>query len=297
MSRKPPVASMDAAAPVIGWDGRTIGAWTEAIDGAAVVINLCGRSLHCRLTSETREEIYNSRVDPIKVIGKAIASSKHPPECWLQMSDANIYSHRYDAPNDEFTGMIGGQEIEAPESWRFTVRVTQALERALDEAPTPKTRKIKMRTASVMDAGGGGTFDSLLALVRHGFGGPLGTGRQYVSWVHFYDFERAIKRIVRQPDIDGAVNISAPHPLPYEEFIRHVRKAWKPPVAFGASAPMVELAARIAGTQSEFLLKSRRVTPGKLLQAGFEFVHPTWPSTAEELVDEWRRLHQPRKST
>jgi hypothetical protein len=122
LSRRP------ASAPwrVATWDPRMVGPWTAVLDGADVVINLAGRNVNCRYTPENRREIFDSRVESTKVVGHAIARCRKPPRVWLQASTATIYSHRFDAPNDDLTGVIGGREVEAPQSWRFSVEVATA---------------------------------------------------------------------------------------------------------------------------------------------------------------------------
>src|SRR5262249_37088128 len=158
------------------------GDWQSEIDGADVVVNLAGRSVNCRYTPENRRLIKESRVQSAEVVAEAISRCKHPPSVWLQMSTATIYAHRYDAPNDEATGVIGGAEPDAPPSWRFSIDVAQSWERAVDRFPTPDTRKLALRSAVVMSPDRGSPFDLLLKLVRCRLGGPNGDGRQYVSW-------------------------------------------------------------------------------------------------------------------
>src|SRR5262249_889165 len=152
------------------------------------VINLAGRSVNCRYHARNRREMLDSRVRSTQIVGQAIAACHRPPATWLQASTATIYEHRYDAPNDEFTGVIGGPEPGAPETWRFSIEVATAWERALDEAATPATRKVKLRMAMIMSPDRGGTLDAFLNLVRRGLGGRIGDGRQYMSWIHHRDF-------------------------------------------------------------------------------------------------------------
>jgi NAD dependent epimerase/dehydratase family enzyme len=111
---------------VVSWDGETLGEWADEIDGADVVINLAGRSVNCRYNEANRREIMDSRVRSTKVVGEAIAKASNPPKVWLQSSTATIYSHRFDAPNDDVTGLIGGTEPNAPEKWNFSVNVAKA---------------------------------------------------------------------------------------------------------------------------------------------------------------------------
>ena len=153
------------------------------LDGADVIINLAGRSVNCRYNSRNRREILDSRVNSTRVLGEAISKAGKPPGVWLQASTATIYAHRFDATNDELTGVLGGSESGAPDTWNFSIDVATRWERALNEAYTPRTRKVKMRTAIVMSPDPGGPFDILLGLVRRGLGGKSGSGRQFVSRV------------------------------------------------------------------------------------------------------------------
>ncbi|HEV7587495.1 MAG TPA: TIGR01777 family oxidoreductase [Longimicrobium sp.] len=273
---------------VVPWDARTLGPWADEIDGADVVINLAGRNVNCRYTPANRAEIMASRVDSTRVVGEAIARAERPPRVWLQASTATLYAHRFDAPNDEAAGVIGGAEPDAPASWRFSIEVATAWERALDEAATPRTRKVKLRSAVIMSPDRGGIFDTLLGLVRRGLGGSAAGGRQYVSWIHEADFVRAIHWLIEHDDVDGAVNLSAPEPLPNAEFMRILREAWGTRVGLPAAKWMLAVGARLMRTETELVLKSRRVVPGRLLDAGFTFEYPAWREAARELVVRWR---------
>ena len=205
------------------WDGVTVGAWAQELDGAGAVINLAGRSVNCRYTAANRREILDSRIRSTRAVGEAIARSARPPRVWIQASTATIYAHRYDAANDERTGAIGGEEPGAPETWRFSIDVARAWEDALRDAIVPSTRKVLLRSAVTMSPDPGGAFAVLLGLVRHGLGGTTGDGRQFVSWVHHEDFVRAVAWLIERDDIEGAVNVAAPEPLPNADFMRVLR--------------------------------------------------------------------------
>jgi len=272
---------------VVTWDARTMGNWARHLDGADAVINLVGRSVDCRYTMANRELILRSRIDSTRLVGEAIALASHPPRVWLQASTATIYAHRYDAPNDEFTGILGGAEPNAPDTWRFSIDVATAWERALNEAATPRTRKVLMRSAMTMSPNRGGIFDALLRLVRFDMGGRVGDGRQYVSWIHERDFIQAVSWLIDHDEVSGPVNLASPNPLPYSEFMRMLRCAKRVRVGIPTPAWMLEIGAFLIRTESELVLKSRRVVPGRLLNAGFQFQYPNWPEAAQELCSRW----------
>jgi uncharacterized protein len=270
------------------WDGRTGGEWEDELVGADVVINLAGRSVNCRYTPRNRREIISSRLEPTWALGKAISESPSPPKLWLQASTATIYAHRYDAPNDEHTGVIGGLEPDVPDSWRFSIDVATSWENAALEAPVPHTRRVFMRSALTMHPESGSVFDTLLRLVRFGLGGQPGDGQQYVSWIHWRDFIRALDWIIETKKLDGPINIASPNPLPNHEFMRHLRKAWGARIGLPAPAWMVDIGAFFLRTESELVLKSRRVIPARLQESGFTFNYPQWETAAEDLVASWR---------
>jgi uncharacterized protein (TIGR01777 family) len=270
------------------WDGATLGPWAREIDGSDVVVNLAGRSVNCRYTPANLREMMDSRVHSARVVGEAIAAAARPPGVWLQMSTATVYAHRFDAPNDEATGVIGGTEPDAPGYWAYSVDIAKAWEREQETAGTPHTRKVALRAAMVMSPDRGGVFDVLLRLARLGLGGPVAGGAQYVSWIHDQDFVRAVEFLIARDDVAGPVNLAAPAPLPHRDFMRALRTAWGVPVGLPAARWMAEAGAFALRSDTELLLKSRRVVPGRLLDAGFTFGHPDWPAAADDLVRRFR---------
>jgi hypothetical protein len=135
----------------------------------------------------------------------------------------------------------------------------------------------------------GGVFDVFLHLVRRGLGGTNLPGTQFVSWIHEVDFIRSVEFLIERQDLTGAVNVASPHPLPNREFLGILRKAWGTRIGLPITNWMLELGTLLLRTESELVLKSRRVIPGRLLEAGFQFAYPTWPEAAQELVTRWRR--------
>lgn len=272
---------------LVAWDARSCGQWGAELEGADAVINLVGRSVNCRYTPANRRAIVESRARSVQLLADAIAACIRPPRVWLQASTATIYAHRYDAPNDERTGVLGTAP-DAPDTWKFSFDVATRWEQALEAAAVPQTRKVAMRAAVTLSPDAGGVFDVLLGLVRKRLGGRAGDGRQFVSWVHDHDFIAAVEFLIRREDLSGAVNIAAPNPLPNADFMRGLRDAWGARFGLPAARWMVEVGARLMRTEPELVLKSRRVVPGRLLEAGFVFRFPTWPEAARDLCARWR---------
>jgi len=268
---------------VLAWDGATLGDWRDEIDGSDVVVNLTGRSVNCRYTTANRREILESRVLSTLAVGAAIARAARPPRLWLQASTATIYAHSYDHANDERSGILGGQESTAPSSWRFSINVAREWERAFDEVMLERTRKIALRSAMTLSPDPGGVFDTLLGLVRRGLGGRAGDGRQFMSWIHYEDFVAAIRWLIEREDIDGVVNVASPNPLPNAEFMQILRGACGASFGLPAAKWMLEIGAVFMRTETELILKSRRVVPTRLLEHGFEFKFPTWREAARDL--------------
>ena len=272
------------------WDGRSAGPWMAEIDGCAAVINLAGRSVSCRYTPTNLRAMMDSRVESTRIVGAAIAAAGQPPRVWLQMSTATIYAHRFDAPNDEASGIIGGGEVDVPGYWAFSVEIAKAWEAAQQQASTPRTRRVALRTAMVMSPDRGGVFDVLLRMTRLGLGGPVAGGAQFVSWIHDQDLIRAICFLLSRGDLAGPVNLAAPNPLPHRDLMRGLRAAAGVPIGLPATTWMAELGAFAIRSDTELLFKSRRVIPTRLLDAGFTFDHPYWPNAARELVQRRRNV-------
>ena len=274
--------------PALRWDGRTLGPWADAIDGADAVINLAGRTVNCRYHWRNLNQMMNSRVESATVLGEAIARAKDPPKVWLQASTATIYAHTFGPPHTEAEGVLGSHTEGRPAYWTYSVNIARSWEMALRQADTPHTRKVAMRFGFAMGPDQGGVFDWLMWVVRRGLGGPFYGGQQYVSWVVDEDVARAIAFLLKHDELEGVVNVTAPEPLRNRDFMRDLRAAAGVPVGLPVVPGMAELGAWMLGTDVELMRKSRRVVPERLLQAGFTFQHPSWPEAATRLVERWR---------
>jgi uncharacterized protein (TIGR01777 family) len=289
-------APYTASWPTVHWDGAHAGPWVETLEGADVCINLSGRSIDCRYTERNRRALYDSRIGPTELLQQVIDGLNNPPWLWMNASSATIYRHAIDREMDEATGEMGGNEWmgegiwrrRAPEKWNWTARLVREWERALFSAPTPRTRKIALRTSLVMSPAPDSVFGVLSRLTRLSLGGTQGNGRQYVSWIHETDFARALEFLILHEEVEGPVNLTAPQPLPNREFMAALREAWEVPNGLPAPALLLSLGMFLLRSEPELILKSRRVVPGRLLDAGFRFCFPTWPEAAQDLVRRWR---------
>ena len=193
---------------------------------------------------------------------------------------------------DETTGELGGNEPGAPDTWNFSIDVAKGWEQAFFSTSTPLTRKVAIRSAMTFSPDRGGVFDVYSALVRHGLGGRQGPGAQFVSWIHEADFVRAMDLLISREEFTGTINLAAPNPLPNCDFMRDLREAWGIRIGLPTPGWMIEIGAYLMRTESELVLKSRRVVPGRILAAGFQFAFPEWPAAARELVGRWRATNQ-----
>lgn len=272
----------------VQWNGESIGEWTRELEGAAALVNLSGRSVDCRYTPANRRIIVDSRVKPTRVLGEAIARCERPPRVWLNASSATIYRHTFDAAWDE----TGGDFTPTPAVHdEFSLDVIDAWEGAFNAAVTPKTRKVALRTTMVLGNARNSVFPVLCRLARLGLGGRMGTGKQFVSWLHEEDFCRAAEWLIHHEEVRGPVNVAAPNPVTNAEMMRLFRELTGRPFGLPAAEWMLEIGAFFLRTETELILKSRRVIPGRLLAGGFEFHFPTMREALLNLQTESRH-HQ-----
>ena len=278
---------------------KNLGPWVETLEGADVCIHLSGRSVNCRYTARNRRELYDSRIGPTRLLHEAFAMLANPPRLWMNASTATIYRHapqgtEFDRPMDEATGELGGNEMisrrrRAPEKWNWTVQLVKDWEAAFFSTPhAAHAQDRAAHLAGLQPRAGQRLCRAVSNLVRAGLGGTQGNGRQYVSWIHEADFARALEFLIDHEEIDGPVNLAAPNPLPNREFMAALREAWEMPNGLPAPAPLLAIGMFFLRTEPELVLKSRRVVPGRLLDAGFQFEFPDWPEAAADLVRQWR---------
>jgi uncharacterized protein (TIGR01777 family) len=244
-----------------------LGPWAGHLEGALAVVNLAGRTVNCRYTPANRRLILETRVASTRVLGEAIQRCQQPPEVWMNTSTATDYKHTFGPAWDE----SGEWDVRPAARDAFSIEVATAWEKAFNQAATPRTRKVAMRLAMVLGGGSNSVFPVLRRLARLGLGGRMGSGRQYVSWIHETDLCRSVAWLIAHDHFEGVVNMAAPNPVPNAEMMRTLRDVCGAPFGFPASEWMLEIGAFVLRTETELILKSRRVVPGRLLSQGFEF--------------------------
>jgi uncharacterized protein (TIGR01777 family) len=245
------------------WDGKSLGDWSQTIDGARAIVNLTGRSVNCRHTPEHRREIMESRVNSVRVLGEAVSLCRQRPEVWIQASSLAIYGDPGDRWCDE----------DAPHAQGFSEEVCERWEGEFEKVEALGMRKVVMRIGIVLDTVNG-ALPVLGRLTRLFLGGSVGHGRQYISWIHVADLIRMFVESIDRPEIAGVFNVTGPNPVTNAEFMRELRRAlhrpWSPPVPAWAT----RLGAFFMRTEPSLALTGRRCRPTRFLEKRFQFEFP-----------------------
>lgn len=273
LTRRPEI-KQHLKARVLAWDGRTRGAWWNELEGADALINLAGRSVDCRYTAENKAAILNSRLESTHALGEAMLATGSPPRVWINLSSATVYRHAEDRPMDEDTGELGDD---------FSPQVVKTWENEFFRHRRDGVRQVAVRCAIVFSSKGG-AFSRYAQLVRWGLGGRHGSGRQYVSWVHEADVARFVQWLIDTPKAEGIINLAAPNPVMEQDMLKAMRARIKPLIALPTPRWLLRIGAAIIGTETELILKSRRVVPARAQGLGFRFAHERLDSALEDLL-------------
>jgi len=265
-------------ARVVLWDGKSQDSWCDELDDALALINLAGKSVDCRYHAYNRKILTDSRILSTRVLGQAVAACSNPPEVWLNSSTATIYEHTYGPAHSE-DGRIAASPDAKDE---FSIELATSWEEEFGKQTCPKTRHVLLRMAMVFDQSGS-VYKVLRRLTSLGLGGKMGHGKQYVSWIHSVDFCRAIEWLVFNETSDGIYNLASPNPLTNNQMMTLMRKVIGVPFGLPASKLMLELGAFFLRTETELIIKSRRVVPTRLLSEGFEFEFPSFEMSLNKL--------------
>ncbi|WP_236018571.1 MULTISPECIES: TIGR01777 family oxidoreductase [Hymenobacter] len=259
----------------VRWNARTPGPWVQELEGADLLVNLAGRSVDCRYTAANRRAILASRTESTRVLGAAVAACARPPRVWLNASTATICP-------DTQGAAPANTEVSATPGTSFSEEVGLAWEAAFAASPAPAT-KVALRTAIVLGRDGG-AFPVMARLARLGLCSPQGTGQQWISWLHIQDFCRAVAFLAQADSLSGPVNLCAPHPLRNGEFNALLARELRPLLRLPQPRWLLEIGAFALRTETELILKSRKVYPEQLLAAGFQFEYERCEAAVGELL-------------
>ena len=245
----------------VHWDGKTVGEWIKNMNQVDVLINLTWKSVDCRYTDENKKEILDSRVDSTTVLSEVINQVEVAPRIWLNASTATIYNSSYDKIMTEEDGEIGDD---------FSMNVAKSWEAAFFDSNHLNTRKVALRISLILGQNEG-ILPVLKKLTKLGLGGYHGNGKQRFAWMHIDDLINCIEFIIDHDSLVGPIICSTPSGLNNKGFMKAFRKAMNVPFGIPASRLMLKVGAFIMRTEPELILKSRYVSPKKLLDAGFQF--------------------------
>jgi uncharacterized protein len=270
---------------------------TTVLDGAALLINMAGKSVNCRYNPANRAEIMRSRIDTTRELSAAIAACANPPPLWINSSTATVYRHAEDRAMTENTGEIGTG---------FSVGIATAWEHELFADDLPATRRVALRMAIVL--GNGSALVPLIRLARCGLGGAqldgrwfraasrvaAGTfhefrargGRQKFSWIHIADVMGIIEFIRAKPQLVGVINASAPNPVDNVSLMRTLRHVLGVKIGIPTPRFLLEVGSALIRSETELVLKSRWVVPQKVLDAGYLFEFPDLEPALVQIVNE-----------
>jgi uncharacterized protein len=257
----------------VHWDNTA--AIITALENAAMLINLAGKSVDCRYNEKNKKEIFDSRVNTTKALGEAILQCKNPPAFWINSSTATIYRHAEDRPMTESTGEIGSG---------FSVNVATNWEKMFFSFKLPATRQVALRMAIVLGKNGG-VVPPIKNLVRFGLGGKQGSGKQMFSWIHIEDLYNIIIFLQQHQELNGIINTAAPNPVNNTTVMQLFRKNMKATIGLPTPKWLLKFGAVIIKTETELVLKSRWVIPERLLQSGFSFTYPVLDEALNDILN------------
>lgn len=255
----------------VKWDGQKVGDWAQELEGATGVINFCGASISKKWTLEYQRVLRDSRVLPTDAIGEAISKCSDAPKVWVNTSAVGYYGDTGDRSLSESSPVGTGFLAELSEEW----------ENAVWDHKTPKTRKVIARQGIAL--GEEGALPILKRITEFFLGGPVGDGRQYMSWIHVQDAAEMYAWFLTE-EVEGAVNVTSADPRTNAEFMAAMRQEIGRPPVPAAPAFALNLASSVLGIEPQTVLQGQRVYPVVAQSRGFEFKFPKLEGAIADLV-------------
>ena len=246
---------------VVKWDTKTAQGWVNYADGAYAIINLAGENIASgRWTRTKKRRILESRLNAGKAIIQAVEQAKNKPRVVIQASGVGYYGGRGDEVLDESSSSGSGFLSEVAKQWEQSTRRVESV----------GVRHVIIRTGVVLGPNGG-FLSRVILPFRLFVGGRLGSGKQWISWIHIYDEVKAIRFLLEREDLHGVFNLTAPSPLTSKNFFGVLgrvmkRPSWLPVPTFALRLALGEMA-------KELILSGQRVVPKRLLESGYDFLY------------------------
>ncbi|MDB5013386.1 MAG: hypothetical protein JWQ25_1588 [Daejeonella sp.] len=256
------------------WDAKSLGDWTSVLEGSTAVINLVGKSVNCRYTEKNKAEIISSRVLSTEVLGEAIQQSNNPPKVWINAGSAAIFGNSGDEIKEENSQVGNG----------FSPHVCKEWERAFNEFETLETRKVFLRIGMVLQKGGG-IIEPFQNLAKFGLGGKMGSGNQYMTWIHEQDFLNIIDWAINDETAQGIIHCASPNPVTNSEFMKAIRTSVRAPFGFPNPSFLIKIGAVFIGTEAELVLSGRRVVSQVLRERNFLFKYPLLHDAMKQILN------------
>lgn len=271
---------------VAQWDAETPAGWHELASRAEAVVNLAGENIGAgRWTADRRAKILESRVQSGRAVFEGLRLASPRPRTLIQASAVGFYGPRGDEEVDE----------TSPSGEGFLAEIVRAWEEATRKVETLGVRRVVIRSGLVLDRSGG-VLPRLILPFRFFVGGRLGSGKQWVSWVHRDDEVEAIRYLLGRTDLAGVFNVVAPEPLRQKEFARVLGRVMNRPAWF--PVPSFALRKIFGDMAEETILSGQRAIPRALLREDFRFLYPDAGTALREILGKKPRKKrgQPKKT-
>lgn len=271
LTRAPSPATISASKRWVTWNPSSPGSWEEAIDGADGVVNLAGEPIAAkRWTAAQKEKIRSSRLESTRALVRAIAQAKAKPGFLINGSAVGYYGPRGDEALTEEAGPGGD----------FLARLCVEWEEEAKKAEEHGVRVVRLRTGIVLGKGGG-ALARMVPAFKLFLGGPVGSGRQVVSWIHMDDEIGLILFLMGNSQASGAFNATAPHPVTMREFCKSLARVLGRPSWLRVPAFALRV---LLGEMADVLVTGQRVVPAKAQTLGYAFRYPTLDQALEALM-------------